>query len=330
MKLGNIFLLTVIILGGLVSCSSEEPIDGTEGSTTIPLVITLGDNISSKAAAEGYTYATEEELTINNCHVAVFAVDENGTDLGKCIFSKDYSLNTMSSTEERSGKKEYKLTLNDVRTFGRGVKKIKIMVVANVQGLGDQAGFSGYQSLVIKEQLESSSLVKVGLSDLVYIEYGESTNEVDIALTQLSARLDFKEVIVQAGTSEKKYFNVTKVDYSGVNLTSDLAIFSNTKLENKQTNYTGTGSSSTGEAFSFYSYEGTGHLNLKISGYFTDQKESEEPDPEIKTYMLDLSQNEFIKGNCYEITGYVKENKLEWNIVKIKWNDVPVDVNYGK
>lgn len=48
-----------------------------------------------------------------------------------------------------------------------------------------------------------------------------------------------------------------------------------------------------------------------------------------KTYTLELSQYDFIKGNCYSLTGYVKESNLEWLIEKQPWQEKDVNVNFG-
>lgn len=48
-----------------------------------------------------------------------------------------------------------------------------------------------------------------------------------------------------------------------------------------------------------------------------------------QTYTLALGQYDFIKGNCYSLTGYVKESNLEWVIEKTPWTVKDVNVNFG-
>ena len=80
-----LFMLIVALLGGLSTCSSEVPIgfDTDELSFDMSLVLLTGD-MQTKASDPNYTYATTEELTIQNCHVAVFDKD------GKRIYFKNF------------------------------------------------------------------------------------------------------------------------------------------------------------------------------------------------------------------------------------------------
>ena len=82
----NVLTLMLGLLGGLFSCSQEElqEIPDDELICDVSLVLSMGD-IQTKAVTN-YTYATEEELTIGNCHVAVFEVDMNNKPTNRIHF----------------------------------------------------------------------------------------------------------------------------------------------------------------------------------------------------------------------------------------------------
>ena len=77
MKTKNIFLTAISALFIFAACTEEKIIDEPGVSGKGDLVIELSpSSVITKAAAtnEGYVYATEEELTVNNCWI--FAVQD--------------------------------------------------------------------------------------------------------------------------------------------------------------------------------------------------------------------------------------------------------------
>lgn len=121
-----LFMLIVALLGGLSTCSSEVPIgfDTDELSFDMSLVLLTGD-MQTKASDPNYTYATTEELTIQNCHVAVFDKD------GKRIYFKNFYSKDLGEMKTIGNLSGYELQLEGVRTFGKEDKKVSVLVVAN-------------------------------------------------------------------------------------------------------------------------------------------------------------------------------------------------------
>lgn len=171
--------------------------------------------------------------------------------------------------------------------------------------------------------------------------------------------------------SSTSSFVVTNATYNGTNLSSDISIFDNTKIENTQINYAGSGLGTV--PFVFYTYERkastSNPLKMTIKGYFntaaTQQTSTvteygymiqtrpsggwsstaptssqlaaaattfvpvssltttvvtgnNEKSSAEKTYTLNLGAYDFVKGNCYKISGTVLpsyDETIYWQVV---------------
>lgn len=79
MKTKNIFLTAISALFIFAACTEEKIIDEPGVSGKGDLVIELSpSSVITKAAAtnEGYVYATEEELNVEDCWIFVFGENE--------------------------------------------------------------------------------------------------------------------------------------------------------------------------------------------------------------------------------------------------------------
>lgn len=555
MKIANIISAMCVLASAFTACVNEMPVDGPDVGQPGELSIVFAVGDAQTKAADGYTYATDKEIQINDFHVALFDAG-NHQRIGA---PKDISISDASSytTTEENNKKAYQVSFSDISTALH--PSVYAVVIANYKDksldFSSCTKYDDYKKIVneISAFSDTTKLMKVGKSANTTIAV-DAVNKVVVPLTQLTARIDFKGVIVGdepatkalstkagevTGTSEASYgylgegavtdnsiltelqnriksvasdvtwephaagresapykteewgvlnagrryyyqkwessplwygyfakernedakycydkngvfdkneyyevptyyqkrailvsktytetrtvasstyslstksgsdgkqFVVEKVVYSGFNTQSDIAIFDNTKIENsKSTPYVGTDKEHTGNTpFSFYTYErpanGSNPVTLSITGHFMEEGGSTEPpvepDPEpttetwkvteygymiqsrgndwpadaptpdelaakasdfvsvekveekitgetkslspvtktasdSKTYTLDLGEYGFIKGNCYSLTGYVKESNLEWIIEKQPWIEKSIDVNFG-
>ena len=228
----NVLTLMLGLLGGLFSCSQEELADIPDGEQAcdVSLVLSIGD-IQTKAATN-YTYATEDELTIKNCHVAVFEVDGSDKPTNRIHF-QDFSDAAMGSLTNNivGNLSGYNLTLNNVRTFGKDAKKVQVLIVANA----DNSKFDNWTTYdqyvngtLTTSSFESSSLVKVGTS-VADLTYGQANAAISISLNQLSAKIEYEGVFDDDGIKDNS-FSLAKI--SGINTLSQVAIFSVEKVEN--------------------------------------------------------------------------------------------------
>ena len=201
MKLKKIFLLLGITIGGFLSCTSESVIDEPLiGSQELSILLTSG-NVTTKAEE----VPSDWERKINDCHVAIFNAE------GTRIYSKNFtSLGDPDTNAD--GHPAYTLSLGDVRTFGKGVKKISVYILANA---GDYSAFDAYDSYSDyreKGRIETypfvaDKLVKAGLKADETLEYdtktpSNNTKEIIVPLTQLTARVDFKGIEVTGQSGE--------------------------------------------------------------------------------------------------------------------------------
>ena len=100
-----------------------------------------GGYIQTKASAPDYEYATTDEITIQNCHVAVFDTDGN-----RIHFQDFANMGDMKAIDNLSG---YELGLVGVRTFGKEDKAVSVLVVANADNslFDDCATYADYRDL---------------------------------------------------------------------------------------------------------------------------------------------------------------------------------------
>lgn len=312
----NLLVFVFGLLGGLSACSSEEIIDSRDNNDQtcdISLILSMGDMRQTKAATN-YAYATEKELKISSCHVAVFEVNNSGDPTSR-IYYKDFS--TMGGLKSNvigqlSG---YELELNGVRTFGKKTKKVKVLVVAN----GDNAAFTNWKTYknyvegtLTTTSFQEESLVKVGLSSEATLTYGqESPTEISVKLNQLSAKIIYEGIFnVDDLGKPNADFSLTKV--SGINMQSKVAIFSTSAVEN-DVYAQGTASSTP-----FYTYETTDTsekliLSIQKRGTVAQQ--------------ISFDANQFVKGNLYKIKGTYNPTaavKIKWKVESFGVINIPV------
>ena len=206
MKTKNIFLTAISALFIFAACTEEKIIDEPGVSGKGDLVIELSpSSVITKAAAtnEGYVYATEEELNVEDCWIFVFGENE------KYITSQYFSGDALSETENeyvdtpapnggsQTYKKGYTITLT-----GLDYGTYNFWGVANPTEAND--AYKSCQSLdALKEIIEggdsyqtafaekADQLVKVGNKSATF-NVTTVASPIQIPLTQLAARVELK------------------------------------------------------------------------------------------------------------------------------------------
>lgn len=196
MKLKNIYLVFVLgTIWGLTSCSSEEMIDTPQnGEVTLSFALSVKDDLT-----KADPIATDDELKINNCHIAVFDDQEGSESKGNLITSFDFPEGDESASLNPNEEGVYTLSQSaSIRTWGKS-RKVKVLAIANIDGTDNKTttDFKGcttnsaYQSAVVtSSSFQSNNLVKVGETTLT-LENGEKNATIKIELTQLTARIDY-------------------------------------------------------------------------------------------------------------------------------------------
>lgn len=203
MKLKNIYLVFVLgTIWGLTSCSSEEMIDTPQnGEVTLSFALSVKD-VQTKADP----IATDDELKINNCHIAVF--DDQEGDTNKLITSFDFPEGETKLDTNENG--DYILSQSaSIRTWGKS-RKVKVLAIANIDGTDNEAitafkGCATYKAykdaVVASSSFLPNNLVKVGETSLT-LTNGENAT-ITIELTQLTARIDFVDIQVEREKTTK-------------------------------------------------------------------------------------------------------------------------------
>lgn len=209
MKLKNIFLTFILgSIWGFSSCSSEELVD-VPGNDEIALSFSLAVNdIKTKGDSP---IATAEELQINNCHIAVFDNDKAKNTYGNLLTSFDFPEEDGTMPEPEDNVYTL-LSAKTIRTFGES-KSVKFLAIANIDGTTNKSSvafasencdtYSEYLAAVVtSESLSDNNLVKVGELETT-LTNGATNLEINIPLTQLTARIDFLGVFEEGKVDTK-------------------------------------------------------------------------------------------------------------------------------
>lgn len=188
--------MMLVVAGGFTACVNEMPVEGPDGGQLgeLSIVFAVGD-IQTKAA-DGYTYATDEEVHINDFHVALFDATSNARIGDKDILTSDAS--SYVTTEEQN-KKAYQVSFSDISA--KEHPSVYAVVIANYKDKDKSLDFSScgkfddYKKVVNETSAfsDTTKLMKVGKSADTPISVG-GANRIIVPLTQLTARIDFKGV----------------------------------------------------------------------------------------------------------------------------------------
>lgn len=294
-------LTLMCLLGGLFSCSQEEQVEIPDNKQTcdVSLVLSMGD-MQTKAASD-YAYATEEELSINHCHVAVFELDNSNVPTNRIYYQDFVDMGELSENviASLSG---YTLTLQNVRTFGKEPKKVRVLIVANADGL-DFSNWTTYNQYVNGELTTSSftasTLVKTGISEVATLIYGQANAAISVELNQLSAKIEYQGVY--DGEEKDTSFRLTGI--SGINTRSQVAIFDTNIVEN--TSYV-LGKASTEIFYTYEIKDANKNIELSIRKGNTG----------VQKFPFDASK--FVKGNLYRIRGNYTPSisfNINWEVI---------------
>lgn len=296
MKLRNILFLIGAASLGLFSCSTEIPETPVAGETSLTLFLSMADP-KTKADAP---IATAEELNINNCHVAIF---DDVT--GERIFMQN--LGDQGSPTSAS---PATIKLENVRTFGKETKDVRIFVIANAadnEKFNDLTNYGAYQSHV--EKTIPASLVKVG-ELRTSLTYGTSSPVTfSISLIQLTVRIDFLGIEMP-----EKNVQIESTTVKGINTQSNITFFSDVSIENTVTSLTTNDFTFSNNRF--YTYEGAS-LELNIVGTVDGGN--------IVIPTVNLSDKLFVKGNRYTLKGKYNPTidvNVQWEVVDWEGNIV--------
>lgn len=193
MKSKNIFLTIAFALFLFGACSEEKIIDGPDVIGKAPLTLELSTSsspITKSSNEREYQYATEEELTVNDCWV--FIVKDGKIEKKK--YFPNIS-NAYNDYKEEGGNRTYKkgyLIIFENLEYG----DYDFYVIAN-PSFGNRSKYEGCASLIdLKNILEGSdkyastfnsgNLLKMGHKS---VRFTEENKNIEIPLTQLAAKV---------------------------------------------------------------------------------------------------------------------------------------------
>lgn len=326
MKIGNLICGICLVVLGLFSCTSEELIDTIEGDASLSVVLTVNDVATTKAG--DLSIATKEELAINDFYVAIFNKDGKKID-GKIISSTN-DMTPVTANDTYSG---YSVNFPEVH---RRQGEVFAVVVANASSIYDELSkIEAYSELrtsvnaISTESFEAANLAKAGVSKAKNLTDGDQTLEVP--LTQLCARIDFKEISVFTEGGISASFVPKNISYVANGETVVLYT-----QEQKNSNYKAlSGTIQKGSSFYTYEFPSDKSLTMTIEGSL-----SVGGGQGIQTvYKFDWandirdSQGKSVKlqhGYMYELSLKLQMNSSQLIVTKKDWTTLPIEVTYGK
>lgn len=315
-------ILTMFFLGAslLSSCSQEALVEPNEEVLTADVSVAFAvQDVKTKA----YTNATEAEIALADVYVALYD-SENNFIKGQSVKSPtSYGEMTVSKSESSYTIPAYKVTFKDIRT-GKNGKLVYAVVVANAEITSEVELSNPFFSELSDVGVP---LVKAGKSDPILLTAEEGTPNlvIEVPMIQLAAGIRFMGIKDDEGEVVACSYSLI---YTGINLSTDLNIFDNTKIQNTQfVKYGDDGHLVDSDIF--YTYESTDKsFSPMLTVTVTYEGESN------KDYKYEMSiseilkaQNlELIKGHLYSITGRLSSRDLEmkWEVAEAKTIDVNV------
>lgn len=318
MKLNKIILGLTVCAGLFTACTSEELVDNGSVGEDTTFGITVSSSDPATKAAAGYTYATDEEITLNNVVVAVFKMSGTNT-VGAMVSTPIFKTQSQLTTTSVDGKVAYSLTDLVGKTGAARILVIGNIAQANISKYTNCTSWEDFVALTENvadaNSFSASTLVKVGYLD-VNLQPASTKTSYVIPLAQLAARVDIKI----NSTSDNVSFKFNKVTVDNVNTASDVLLTSaNSQSNLKQATYSFTTATDT---CSFYSFENTSSNFVKVTleGTITES-DVNYTGPVKYSFILDktkLSEG-LVHGTIFHVVGTLDAStrhiSFHWNIL---------------
>lgn len=284
MKLRNIISVMCVMASVFTACVNEIPTDSPEIAQVgdLSIVFAVGDAQTKAEAADGYEWATPDELEISRVTIAVF--DDQNICVG---FVKDPNLISETVTVNDKSLPAYRASLSELPIN----KKLTFVVIANstneYNGLGKGSSYSEFEALQEEttgfpyaERL-ANTLVKIGSMETTL---SVSTTEIQVPLRSLSARIDFGGVSSLNDETEEKVLadedgDWVQLEYNSNNVLMDKLLKSVAGYDDIQDlNYKGWGDGKNHSQITwyqnFYYYRDRKSTTYRISFYKQETKKN--------------------------------------------------------
>ncbi len=315
-------ILTMFFLGAsfLSSCSQEALVEPNEEILTADVSVAFAvQDVKTKA----YINAIGAETALSDVYVALYDSEDNFIK-GQSVVNPNLSGEiTVGEGKASYTVPAYKVTFEDIRT-GKNGKQVYAVVVANAEVTSAAEIAEPYS--VENANTTGATLVKAGKSAPILLTAGKGTSNpvIEVPMIQLAAGIKFMGIMDDVGNAVSCDFTLS---HSGINLSTDLDIFDNTRVQNTQFN--ASESTSMKDATIFYTYESVNESfspMLTVVVTYDDEKD--------KNYIYNISISkvleeqglDLIKGHLYSITGRLssRDLEMEWKVIKAETIDVKV------
>lgn len=326
----------------LASCSEETFVEQSYQTEMCTLNFTMeGVKTKVETGTASSSYATKQELTVNNCFIAIYTNKPGETNTWDVkVLSDNYKV----------AKTDKGFTISDIALPFK--TNLKLVAIANLpeDNLDEYKLKTTYQELVDyasvvtafpeKEGLitfDPKSLIKFGSKDLFFSVINQN---IEIALTQLAAKISLN-LAVGGEEKDSPTFTLNQIDIKNVECQSKvLAPAGNPNSRNLvEKSLPFNEEVKKIDNISFYTYEKPYYsgnddqaLTISIKGVWS-KSSNDYPNTfilKINPASTQSKEGGLLHGNLYEVTGTLKESISDMNVSVKDWEVKSVTVDYGK
>lgn len=301
MELKKLFGIVSVACLMFISCSEEIVVDEFETNTSFNITLTTS-GVETKAATAN-SFATSEELKINNCAIAIFNTADKMVGFKYATFANGAPSATIDNKD-----------LYKIEGITTQSGNVRILVVANpttteadLKGLFTYSAFKGQSvAYAAANQFKASSLIKFGEKAMELKP--DNKDEIQIPLTQVAARVDVTYKMIFTETGWSGVINANTIN--DINVQSSIFLKDYTLdgyVFGSETEMQKTGVAVVDNKMSFYTYEKSSPIKIDVPVVLTYRSRTEK-----RTYNLSLSPvyvkdkcstNGIVHGHYYEVTG---------------------------
>lgn len=185
-------ILMLLLTGLFYSCVDEEFVGYCLEPASLSVKLNIG-NVETKAYGidQPYTYATAEELYVDKCAIAIFDMEKTDKPLIAFKYAQSGSDDFVAYTTTQNDTLAW--GINNIETKARQLLVLAIANLAEAADFGNLPNYAAFTEQITSARFDNNydpnTLVKVGA---ITTTLTPGTNEIEVPMTQLAARVDLK------------------------------------------------------------------------------------------------------------------------------------------
>ena len=332
----------ILMFVALASCSEETFIEQSYQTEMCTLNFTMeGVKTKVETGTASSSYATEQELTVNNCFIAIYTNKPGETNTWDVkVLSDNYKVAKTTKGFTISGialpfKTNLKLVaIANLPEDNLNEYKLKTTYQELVEHASVITAFSDKDGLIT---FDPESLIKFGSKDLYFDVINQN---IEIALTQLAAKISLN-LAVGGEEKDSPTFTLNQIDIKNVECHSKVLApagnSNSTHLADKSLPFNEEVTKI--DNISFYTYEKPYYngnqdaevLTIFVKGVWSKQENNYPNSFTLKINPASSTQSTkggLLHGNYYYVTGTLKQQISDITVSVKKWTNKDLDVEF--